>query len=290
MLLDNGTEIMSSTSLADRLAGMNIHYFRHSLGTFLRDVVELGLSRVELWGGMPHLSPQDADTAEVARVRKAIADHGLSLICFTPEQCLYPINLASEHPRTRARSIAFFERSIEIAAELASPELLVTAGWTYANIEPTDGWNRARDALGQLAHRAEALGVGLLLEPLSRTESNLVTTADDLMRMRKEIGSPIVGAILDLNAMAAAGNSPADYLSRFGHDLRHVHLCDGTPEGHLAWGDGALPMDNYLGALIDGGYEGSFTFELVTQSYWLDPRSPLERCVSAAQAVMGARI
>lgn len=280
---------MRHEAVTKRFSGMNIHYFRHDFRRFLRDLLELELTRVELWGGMPHLSPDDADTAEVASIRRQIADHGLSLICFTPEQCLYPINLASDHPRTRARSLAYFNRSLEIATELAAPELLVTAGWSYADTDPAEGWNRARDALGQLAARAETLGVGLLLEPLSRTKSNLITTADDLVRMRGEIASPAVGAILDLNAMAAAGDTPQDYLARFGSDLRHVHLCDGTPEGHLAWGDGALPMREHLDALLDGGYAGSFTFELVTQAYWLDPRSALERCVVAARAVVGAR-
>ena len=280
---------MHKDSLAKRFAGMNIHYFRHDFARFLRDLAELELTRVELWGGMPHLSADDVDAAEVARIRKQIEAHGLALICFTPEQCLYPINLASEHARTRDRSLAYFTRSPEIAAELGAPELLVTAGWSYADADPDPGWNRARDALGQLARRAETLGVGLLLEPLSLTESNPITTADDLVRMRSEIASPVVGAILDLNAMAAAGDTPQDYLVRFGRDLRHVHVCDGTPEGHLAWGDGNLPMDDYLNALLDGGYTGSFTFELVTQAYWLDPRSALERCVKAARALAGAR-
>ncbi|MDB5474107.1 MAG: hypothetical protein JWP99_1410 [Devosia sp.] len=280
---------MQNDALSRRFAGMNIHYFRHDFGRFLRDLTALELSRVELWGGMPHLSPDDVDSAEVAAIRKQIADHDLSLICFTPEQCLYPINLASEHVRTRHRSLNYFQRSLEIAAELGAPELLVTAGWSYLDADPREGWVRARDALGELARRAETLGVGLLLEPLSRTESNLITTADDLVRMRKEIASPVVGAILDLNAMAAAGDTPADYLSRFGSDLRHVHLCDGTPEGHLAWGDGNLPMGDYLNALLDGGYDGSFTFELVTQAYWLDPRSALERSVTAGRMVVGAR-
>jgi protein FrlC len=280
---------MQNDALSNRFAGMNIHYFRHDFSRFLRDLTALELTRIELWGGMPHLSPDDVDSAEIAAIRRQIADHGLSLICFTPEQCLYPINLASEHVRTRERSLAYFQRSLDIAAELGAPELLVTAGWSYADADPQDGWNRARDALGELAQRAETLGVGLLLEPLSRTESNLITTADDLVRMRQELASPIVGAILDLNAMAAAGDTPEGYLARFGRDLRHVHLCDGTPEGHLAWGDGNLPMGDYLNALLDGGYAGSLTFELVTQAYWLDPRSALERSVTAARTVVGAR-
>lgn len=280
---------MQSVAPSQRFAGMNIHYFRQEFARFLRDLTALEIERVEMWGGMPHLSPEDVEIAEIAAIRRQIAGHGLSLICFTPEQCLYPINLASDHVRTRQRSLAYFRRSLDIAAELGAPEMLVTAGWSYADADPAEGWNRARDALGELARRAEALGIGLLLEPLSLTESNLITTAENLVRMRREIASPVIGAILDLNAMAAAGDTPDDYLSRFGRDLRHVHLCDGTPEGHLAWGDGTLPMGDYLNALLDGGYEGSFTFELVTQAYWLDPLSALARSLAAARNVVGTR-
>ncbi|MCA1286977.1 sugar phosphate isomerase/epimerase family protein [Salipiger bermudensis] len=270
-----------SQTLSSRLAAMNIHYFRHSLTRFLDDAAALGFARIELWAGMPHLSLDDASATELRDVRRMIAARDLSLSCFTPEQCVYPINLASEHPGTARRSFDYFRRALHSAASLDCRQLLVTAGWGYADAPASDAWERARDQLGALADEAAREGVTLLLEPLSRTESNLITTSAELARMMAELASPQVAAILDLNAMAAAGETPADYLARFGDALRHVHVCDGTPEGHLAWGDGSLPLAQYVAELEAADYQGDYSFEFVSQAYWLDPRTPLESARAA---------
>ncbi len=261
--------------LPTRLAAMNIHYFRHSLPHFLDDAAALGFSKIELWAGMPHLSLEDATGDDIKRTKHLLRERELELVCLTPEQCLYPINLASEHPGTARRSHAYFLRSLEVAEALECPQMLITAGWGYANQPPTEAWDRARDQLGDLAQEALKKGVTLLLEPLSHTESNLIVTSADLARMMEEIGSDQIAAILDLNAMAAAGEMPESYGTRFGERLRHVHICDGTPEGHLAWGDGTLPLANYIHCLEKSGYTGNYSFEFVSADYWLDPRAPL---------------
>lgn len=262
---------------SNRLAAMNIHYFRHSLPHFFDDAAALGFSKIELWAGMPHLSLEDATHEDIKSTERLLRERELGLICLTPEQCLYPINLASEHPGTALRSHAYFQRAMEVAEALTCPQMLVTAGWGYANQPANAAWDRARDHLGDLAHEAQKRGVTLLLEPLSKTESNLIVTSADLARMMDEIGSDQIAAILDLNAMAAAGEMPEEYYSRFGDKLRHVHVCDGTPEGHLAWGDGTLPLAKYIHSLEKSGYTGNYSFEFVSADYWLDPRTPLAR-------------
>ncbi|MGV0817502.1 sugar phosphate isomerase/epimerase family protein [Martelella sp. AMO21009] len=264
-----------SDPLSTRLAVMNIHYFRHSLPHFLDDAAALGFSKIELWAGMPHLCLEDATSDDIKRTKQLLLERELALICLTPEQCLYPINLASEHPGTARRSHAYFLRALEVAEALECPQILVTAGWGYANQPTTEAWNRARDQLGKLAREAQRKGVTLLLEPLSKTESNLIVSSADLLRMMDEICSDQIAAILDLNAMAAAGETPDTYLTRFGDRLRHVHICDGTPEGHLAWGDGTLPLAEYIHSLEKSGYTGNYSFEFVSADYWLDPRTPL---------------
>lgn len=266
---------VETRDITQRLAGMNIHYFRHSLRRFLDDVVVLGFSSVELWAGMPHLALDDAKDDEVRAVARLLAERELRLSCLTPEQCLYPINLAAEHEATAHRSLAYFEKALELCETLRCEQLLVTAGWGYADMPADAPWSRARDQLGRLAESATKRGITLLLEPLSRKESNLITTSAELAQMMEEIGSPSLAAILDLNAMAAADETPDDYLRRFGRQLRHVHVCDGTPEGHLAWGDGNLPLSDYIRTLLSSGYQGDFSFEFVSQSYWLEPREPL---------------
>lgn len=275
-------------SIREKLCGMNIHYVRHEFGRFLADMQALGLSQIELWAGMPHLCVEDADAAFLADLRARIADRGMTVTCVTPEQCVYPINLASDRAATRERSVRYFLRCLEICDTLEAGQLLVTPGWDYAGADPTVGWKRSRDALGRIAERAGELGLEILLEPLSHTETNLLTTSGDLRRMIDEIGSTAVSAILDLNAMAAAGERVADYTGTFGQRLRHVHLCDGTPEGHLAWGDGNLPLADHANELRAEGYRGTYAFEFTTQAYWLDPLPPLARSIRAFEAAIAA--
>ncbi|WP_146604788.1 sugar phosphate isomerase/epimerase family protein, partial [Rhodoplanes roseus] len=89
--------------------------------------------------------------------------------------------------------------------------------------------------------------ITLLLEPLTRAESNVINTSADLAQMMAELRSPAVKAILDTAAMAAAGETIGDYLARFGPDLAHVHFIDGDDGGaHLAWGDGSYPLHAFL--------------------------------------------
>jgi protein FrlC len=232
---------------------------------------------------MPHFSVDDVTLEDARRMRRKIAERGLKLICLTPEQCIYPINIASENDRIRDRSVGYFIRCIDLAVELDCPKLLVTPGWGYTDHPAEPAWERSRDGLSVLARRAESCGIQLLLEPLSPTESNLITTASQLRAMLDEISSPAMSAILDTNAMAVVNDTIASYSEAVGDRLAHVHLIDGTPEGHLAWGDGNLPLGTYLSDLQKIGYDGYMTFEFTTSAYWLDPLTPMKKSIAAVE-------
>ncbi|WP_051674244.1 sugar phosphate isomerase/epimerase family protein [Agrobacterium sp. 33MFTa1.1] len=270
------------------IAGMNFHYFRHSFERFLNDMVSLEIKAIELWAAMPHFSVEDVTIADARDMRGKIAERDLELICLTPEQCIYPINIASENSRIRDRSIAYFIRCIDLANELECPKLLVTPGWGYADQPADPAWERSRDALITLGRRAAGCGIELLLEPLAPSESNLVTTAAQLRQMLAEIDSSSVNAILDTNAMAVVDDTIESYNEAVGSRLRHVHLIDGTPEGHLAWGDGHLPLARYLRELSQIGYHGHLTFEFTTPAYWLDPLTPMKKSLAAFDAAVSA--
>lgn len=270
----------------NRIAGMNFHYFRHSFERFLDDMVALDIEAIELWAAMPHFPVDDSTLEDARRIGRQIRERGLALLCLTPEQCIYPINVASENGRLRDRSIAYFLRNLDFALELECPKLLVTPGWGYADQPREEAWKRSLDGLAAIARRAEATGIELLLEPLSPTESNIVTTAAELKTMIDAIGSPAVTAILDTNAMAVVGDSISAYHETLGGLLRHVHLIDGTPEGHLAWGDGNLDLRACLAALDGIGYDGFMTLEFTTPAYWLDPLAPMRKSIAAIEAAL----
>ncbi|WP_166802500.1 sugar phosphate isomerase/epimerase family protein [Microvirga pakistanensis] len=273
-----------------RVCGMNFHYFRHPLTQFLNDAAALGLTKIEIWGASPHFYVEDKSLEAARRMKKAVRERSLEVVCFTPEQCIYPINIASEEETLRDRSIKYFLDCLNVCVEIESPYLLVTPGWGYANEDADPAWQRSSDALALIARRAEGLGVDLLLEPLTLTESNIINTASDLRRMMDEINSPAVKAILDTVAMAVAGETVADYVAAVGEKLAHVHLIDGDMDGsHLAWGDGTLPLEDYLQALEKADYKGCLSLEFTSPKYWLDPLPPMQKSLELIKSLIQHR-
>lgn len=274
----------------DQITGSNFSYQHYTFKRFLEDMVEFGRTHIELWGIAPHCHVPEVGFADIRRMRKQLTAFNLQVACVTPEQVVYPVNLASPDDRMRESSIAMFKRAADICLELASPLLLLTAGRGAEDQARGDAWGRAEESIAEVAGYAGLLGVDCVLEPLQRVESNLVGTAAELNTMIREIDATNLFVILDTVSMAVAGDTIEDYSRLFGPTIRHVHLVDGQPAGHLAWGDGHLPLSEYLGALDSASYPHFMTFELFGDgSYALDPHSALHQCFGAFDAALSAR-
>ncbi len=169
---------MPTASAADpRFCGSNFAYQYFPLTRFLDDMAELGRLKLELWGIAPHLYVPELVRNGTARIRKLLTERELTVHCFTPEQIMYPINLAADDPWQLEASRRTMEQAIHVAARLGAPLMLVTAGRGYENQPIGPAWDKAVESLGALADIAAREGITLLLEPLQRIESNLVTTA-----------------------------------------------------------------------------------------------------------------
>ncbi|WP_182885449.1 sugar phosphate isomerase/epimerase family protein [Microbispora sp. H10885] len=267
-----------------RITGSNFSYQHLPFDRFLDDAADLGREEVELWGVAPHFHVPWVSDAEARAVRRRVESRGLRVRCLTPEQVMYPVNIASPETRLRAAGIAMFRRAAELCAELGAGLLLLTPGRGFED-EPVEiGLRRSADALAEIAAYAAGLGVTCVLEPLQRVESNLLNDSRALARMLDEVGAPNLGAVLDTVGMAVAGESVDDYFDALGGRVRHVHLIDGRPAGHLAWGDGELPLADYLAAFERRGYDGHMTFELFGDgTYAFAPRPVVERCLAAVR-------
>lgn len=275
-----------SLSLA-QISGSNFSYQHRSLAECFDDLAALGRTGVELWGIAPQLHVPWLSDAEARAVRREAAARGLEIVCFTPEQVMYPVNIASPDTRLRAESVAMFRRAAELAAEFGAGRLFLTPGRGFEGEPVEAAWRRSIDALGEIAGYAERLGLECLLEPLQRVESNLVNTAADAARALADVGASNLGVALDTVAMAVAGDDVEGYFDALGDRVRHVHLIDGAPAGHLVWGEGELPLGTILAALERHGYDGWMTVELFGDgSYALDPRPALERSLAAIEGVL----
>jgi protein FrlC len=267
-----------------QLIGSNFCFQHYPFERMAQALQDFGLREIELWGIAQHLDLFHASDARVEAVRRILADHGLSTWCFTPEQVLYPINIASGDDELREASVARFCRAADICAALGGRYLFLTSGRGYETEAPEIAWRRSVESLARIAAHAAGLGLRCLLEPLQRVESNVLLNAQGVRRMLDEIGAENFDVVLDTVGMAAAGDTVADYLRLFGGRIAHLQLVDGTPAGHLVWGDGTLPLGDYLQALADAGYAGKITFEpFGNGAYALDPIAAWKRNLAAIE-------
>ena len=267
-----------------QLIGANFSFQHFPFDRVAKVIRDFGMREIELWGIAQHLDLFHATDARVELVRRVLADNGLTAWCFTPEQVLYPINIASGDEELRRDSIKQFCRATDICAALGARYLFLTPGRGYESEAPQAAWDRSVEALDEIAKHAGRNGVRCLLEPLQRFESNIVNDAAGLRRMLDELGADNIDVVLDCVAMATAGDTVAGYVDLFGTRLAHVHLVDGTPGGHLVWGEGTLPLGDYVSELARLGYAGKLTFEpFGNGSYALDPVKAWTRCLGAIE-------
>ena len=255
----------------DNIVCGNYSYGLFSLDYFLDSMNRLNQTNIEFWGAGPHLYQDECSVSDVDAIVKKIRSHHLNVICYTPEQCMYPVNIASREKGIRDWSVNYLKRSLEIASQMEAPRTLITIGQGYRNESRDEAWARCRDSLLQLAEYAGKMGTTIMLEHLTKTTTNLCVTASQLMDMLQETGGPSLKAMVDVDMAARVGEGPREYLEAMGKDIQHVHFIDGMPGGHLALGDGILPLDQYVRDLEYFGYDQYLTLEILSDKYHENP-------------------
>ena len=265
-----------------RIAVMNQHYRYCPVEGFFRALSEEGISSADLWSCGHHFFLDYRTHDSPAALQKKAWQYGVSIICLTPEQsCPRPYNLASADAEGRKRAASYYGNALACAAELGG-RLQVTAGWHYLGESRSDAWGRSRDMLGELCRRAEGMGVQILLEAVSMPGPQLGKTRSHVADMLEEIRSPALGVVADTTNLEVNGDSLEGYFKAFGSRIGHVHLVDGTPDGHLAWGDGTRDLARCLDTLEKQGYTGFLTLETVGPAeYAADPKGTDAKSIQA---------
>lgn len=274
---------------SDNLCGSNFGYGKFSLETCLNDVAALGMKKFEMWGWAPHFHVDHVGDAEIASLKRNLTSREIELVCYTPEQMVYPVNVASADANLRKASIEFFKRAARICADMECPILFVTCGWGYYEEATGEAWNRSIEAVKEIVDYAQSLGVLCITESLQPQETNLVLTARDVKKYLDDIGSPNLKTALDTGAMAIQGEEPEEHFELYGHTIIHCHFVDAVPRkaSHMIWGDGELPMEKYLQYMDDQDYTGLLTLEMNPGRYGMHPTSGLKKSTQRLREVLG---
>lgn len=256
-----------------KFAGMNITFRHFPFEYFLNSMEGLEISDIELWGGEPHFYVYRNCLGNIRKARKEIRTRNLNIVCYTPEQCVYPFNIAALDADWRQKSVEYFKENLYTALELGTNMMLITSGIGDFSVSMEESWKYASDSIYQLAKIAEHEGMTLTLEPLTSFESNLIIDSRGVKKMIEEIQSPSLKGMIDTVAMHLAGETPDDYFNAL-PDVCHFHLIDGdgTSDAHLALDDGILNWREYLTSLQNHYYEGACTLEIMGPGYYKNPQ------------------
>lgn len=212
--------------------------------------------------------PSEIPTARAREIRRIIGEAGLT--CAGLHWLLRaPAGLHLTTPDTaiRRRSWQVLSRLLDFSCDVESPVMILGSGRqrNADGISTAEALRHLQDGLADLAPRAQAAGVRVLLEPLRSRVTDVVNTLDDAREVIAAIGNPAVSSILDFHNTTDE-SEPWDRLVERHFDLiGHVHLneVDGYHPSLIERPERArsdfLPT---FRALAAGGYAGWVSLEI----------------------------
>ena len=191
------------------------------------------------------------------------------MVCVTPEQVVYPYNIAASNAELRSISLDYFHKYIDMTAEMGVERMLCCSGWGDYDMPVEEAWKRAIDGLESMVEHAARVGIDLAFEVLQPFESNLCNSLTSTKRMMDTITHPNFRVCVDTVPVRAEGKTLDDYFREFGSRICHIHLTDGNPSGHVPYGLGNAPVEEHLAQLEQQEYSGFITLE-IGDTGWAD--------------------
>jgi sugar phosphate isomerase/epimerase len=188
---------------------------------------------------------------------------------------LTPENVDLAHPdsKIRGRAVDYYLRLLDFAAELGGP--LVACHGYVGRVRAVSTLTEERrvftGAVRQIAERARALNLRLVMEVLNRYEAHLLNTAAEALEFIADVGDAQVSVLLDAYHMNIEEADPVAALREAGGQLGLYHAADSNRTGI---GRGHTDFGAQLAALGEIGYKGPIILECTAPGP--DPFSPIK--------------
>jgi D-psicose/D-tagatose/L-ribulose 3-epimerase len=211
------------------------------------------------------IAVEDPEIIDGQKVKQALAAYGLkAIVCgaFGPTR-----DLTNEDPAIHGNCFKYIEACMDLCVLW---DVKFFAGPMYSAVgkarmlppeQRKQEWDLAVKNLRIVCEMAAARGLDIALEPLNRFESDLVNTAEDVVRLINDIDHPSAKILLDGFHMNIEEPSLEAAIKLAGDKLIHVQVADnyrGTP------GTGQTNWNAYRTALAEINYQGAISIESFT--------------------------
>ncbi|MBW2038915.1 MAG: sugar phosphate isomerase/epimerase [Deltaproteobacteria bacterium] len=212
---------------------------------FMALAASLRLKYVEIRSERPYALPQDIGKKESESIGKKLVSLSLEPVIHS---AVYDINLASLNPLIRRASIRQTVESIRFAAKIGAKIVIIHPGRLPKDYPPAYLKNSRINLLTSLnvmARMAGRMGVMLAIENSPRGRAHrLVANPQEHLYILKRLGSPHLGALLDLGHAHTWGLDLREYIRSLAEYILLFHLHDnrGGVDEHLPLGKGNLDL------------------------------------------------
>ena len=264
---------------------------RLSYAEAVRMIAEAGFDGVDCsFFGMKHPNDvwcTDGWKALAVELKTVAEDHG---VVFRQAHAPFPTAIGQEPYDTEIRQKIL--RAMEAAAILGVENIVVHPIHYTGYVKDREGqYRRSLEFYRGLIPYCEEFGIRVCTEnmwefdPAHVIRDSLCARPEEFCSLVDEIGSPWIGACLDIGHAALVGQDPANMIRRMGKHITclHVHDVDYRVDRHTLPFTQELDWEGIAKALGEVEYRGDFTYEIATflgkmpQDLWADCLKIMER-------------
>ncbi len=252
-------------------------YWRYSFDYYLNSMENLGVQNIELHGNASHFPIEYISSRELERMRSKITDLGLNVVNLAMDSSYSYPNIASSNATLRQRTVEIYRRLLYAASFFGANTIQLLPGRGDYDQPQKIAVGYACETLQNICDIAATYNIRVILENTSPHNTNVANTTAEAIRLMDAVDRDNIVSMLDFCSVARAGDDFAESFKALGSRMAYIHMCDGTPMGHLVPGEGDLDVDGYLQFLDDVGYDGWLCYEIYHDRYNRDPEEFIRR-------------
>jgi len=214
-------------------------------------------------------NPMEITDAQAGEFRRVAEGHGLSItglhwLLVAPAG----LSIVADDPRVRANTVGVMRRLVELCA-LMGGKYLVHGSPKQRSVPPgvtrETALQRATECFAQAAQAARDAQVVYCIEPLSRRETDLISTVAEAASIVDEVGSPALKTMIDCSAAGQEETqSVSELIAQWMPTGRIAHVQANDPN-RRGPGQGAMTFEPILMTLrrmqAEGHYRGIVAVE-----------------------------
>jgi len=253
----------------------------------IRRTAKFGYEGIDIWADSPHLDPLRQDATYRKSIKKLVANEGLEVCALSVNggALARRYNFSYSKDWVRQETIDYYKRCVDLAAEIGCPSVNMISGHMMSDTSREQAWAWNLEGMRKVSEYAGKNKVTMALHTLTPSESRVVVTLDDALKMMREINLPSCRLMIDTADQNITDPNLSDAVRKVAKELVYVHFSDNEGSGlglvHMIPGHGNVDWPLFVSVLKDIGYEGFLT----AQIYAAHPTDP-DSWVKETQAFM----